>query len=254
MLGKLRDGHANLVAPEIGQWEYDGWFRDAPANFNEATALAYVTALRSANDGNLQYGRIGQNIGYLRIRSFAGPSWGGDIDTIIGALTETSGMIIDVRDNFGGLMVNSDLIASRFADRERIYARVRYRNGPRHDDFTNWINRYVTPGGKAQYKGPVIVLTNRRVFSAAESFALEMRALPHVRIVGDTTGGGSGSPITRELPNGWTYRVSRWQETPPDGRSYEGIGIAPDFPVQISPSDERRLRDSILEWAIANLH
>ncbi len=253
MLGDLHDGHVDLVAPGVGEWGYDGWYRDRPANFDEVTAVTYVTALRSAGDGNLQYGRIDQNIGYIRIRSFAGSGWADDIDMVIHNLALTRGIIVDIRDNTGGSTLNSDLIASRFADRERLYAQVRYRNGPRHDDFTEWLMRYVRPGGRMQFKAPVIVLTNRRVFSAAESFVLEMRSLPHVRIAGDTTGGGSGSPITRELPNGWTYRVPRWQETPPDGRPYEGTGIVPDFNVQITKADALHRRDTILEWAIGIL-
>jgi len=60
-----------------------------------------------------------------------------------------------------------------------------------------------------RYTDPIALLTNRRTFSAAESFVLAMRTLPQVTIVGDTTGGGSGNPLHRELPNGWGLSVSR---------------------------------------------
>ena len=249
MLGQLRDGHVSINAQSLGTWGYNGWHQGRPANFAESVALSYVTSVKSAGAGNLQYGFLGQDIGYLRIRSFGGSGWAPDIDNILAALSATAGIIIDIRDNGGGSDLNSDVIASRFTDRRREYAQVRYRNGPRHDDFTAWFKRWLEPDGKAQFTKPVIVLTNRRTFSTSESFLLQMRALPHVRVVGDTTGGGSGNPITRELPNGWTYRVPRWQETPPDGQPYEGIGLAPHVTVWITAQDSARKKDTILETA-----
>ena len=86
---------------------------------------------------------------------------------------------------------------------------------------------YLEPTGKRQFLGPVAVLTNRRTFSAAESFVLAMRTLPQVTLVGDTTGGGSGNPLFREMPNGWSLSVSRWLERAPDGTTHEGRGIGP---------------------------
>lgn len=94
------------------------------------------------------------------------------------------------------------------------------------------------------------VLTNRGVYSAAEDFVLAMRALPQVRTVGDTTGGGSGNPIARELPNGWVLHVPRWQVWAADGTFFEGVGLAPDLPVQMTDADRARGRDTILERAL----
>jgi C-terminal processing protease CtpA/Prc len=253
MLGELRDGHVSINALSIGTWGYNGWQNDRPANFQESVVRSYITSLRNAGNGNLQYGFVDQDIGYLWIRSFGGSGWARDVDDILDALSASRGIIVDIRHNGGGSDLNSDVIASRFADRRREYAQVRYRNGPRHDDFTEWMKRWLEPAGKQQYTKPIIVLTNRRTFSTSESFLLQMRALPHVRVVGDTTGGGSGNPITRELPNGWTYRVPRWQETPPDGRPYEGIGLAPDVAVWVTAEDVARKRDTILDTAISLL-
>ena len=253
MLAELRDGHVSINALSLGTWGYDAWHKDRPANFDESVIKSYVTTVKNVGGGNLQYGFVAQDIGYIRIRSFGGAGWARDIDEILATLGASRGIIIDIRDNGGGSDLNSDVIASRFADRKREYAQVRYRNGPRHEDFTDWLKRWLEPQGKQQYTKPVIVLTNRRTFSTSKSFLLQMRALPHVHVVGDTTGGGSGNPITRELPNGWTYRVPRWQETPPDGQQYEGVGLVPDVVIWITAEDAARKRDTILETGIALL-
>ncbi|WP_438589109.1 S41 family peptidase [Duncaniella dubosii] len=54
----------------------------------------------------------------------------------------------------------------------------------------------------------VIVLANRSTFSAANNFVSVMKLLPGVRVVGATTGGGSGMPYSSELPCGWSVRFS----------------------------------------------
>jgi C-terminal processing protease CtpA/Prc len=77
-----------------------------------------------------------------------------------------------------------------------------------------------------------------------------MQSMPHVTIVGDTTGGGVGSPIFRELPNGWTYRLSTMIEADAQGRIIEGSGIIPDVPLRTSVTDSTNGIDRILEKGI----
>ena len=253
MLQPLQDTHVTLVAPGIGRWSYEAWPK-APANYSEQVVLGrYVGGITRGRADHLYYGTTAQGLGYIRIRDFVGSGWIADIDRAVGALYDAPGIIVDVRDNGGGTDLLSDPIAGRFADRKRVVERVRYRDGPAHDQFTDWIDRHVEPSGARRYTKPVVLLTNRRVISTAESFVLSMRVLPHVTVVGDTTAGGSGNPIARELPNGWSFRLSRWQTTTPEGASYEGVGLAPDVPVRITDADARAGRDTILERAIALL-
>jgi C-terminal processing protease CtpA/Prc len=97
-----------------------------------------------------------------------------------------------------------------------------------------------------------MVLTNRGVYSASEDFVLAMRATK-ATIVGDTTGGGSGNPLIKALPNGWIYRIPRWQQVTPEMKSYEGTGITPDIAVWISKPDSLAKKDTILERAMMEI-
>ena len=109
----------------------------------------------------------------------------------------------------------------------------------------------MNPGSKIKWTDkPVIVLTNRRSYSATEWFVLFMDLQPNVQIVGDTTGGGGAVPITRELPNGWILRVSNTQTRLPSGKVFQKSGIFPDVPVWIPQEDETNNIDTILEKAI----
>ena len=80
-----------------------------------------------------------------------------------------------------------------------------------------------------------------------------MRTFPNVITVGDTTGGGSANPEERDLPNGWSFRVSRWLVWTPEGTTFEGVGLAPEFPGWITDEDAARGVDTILELAITEL-
>lgn len=79
-----------------------------------------------------------------------------------------------------------------------------------------------------------------------------MKARGDVATVGDTTGGGSGNPVMRELANGWTYRISRWQLFDAVREPFpEGVGLAPDVPVILDSAEPAR--EEILERALAEL-
>lgn len=87
--------------------------------------------------------------------------------------------------------------------------------------------------------------------SCAEDFVLAMRVLPTVTVVGDTTGGGSGGPIVRELPNGWTYQLSEWIEYIPSRQMFEGVGLAPGVVAKATLADAEHGVDAAMERAIA---
>ena len=95
----------------------------------------------------------------------------------------------------------------------------------------------------------MVVLTNRGSFSAANDFALIMKAFPYVKLIGDRTGGGGGFPINSELPNGWTYRFSSNLTLSPDSFNVEN-GIPPDIKVDLKKSDEDIGIDTIIEEAL----
>lgn len=77
-----------------------------------------------------------------------------------------------------------------------------------------------------------------------------MKTLPNVRIVGDTTGGGSGMPFTSELPNGWNVRFSACSILDPGGNETE-FGVAPSdgCKVDMDSTDMASGHDTILETA-----
>ena len=103
---------------------------------------------------------------------------------------------------------------------------------------------YLEPSSNIRWHKPVCVLTNRSVYSAANSFAVMMHALPNVTLVGDHTGGGSGMPMSSSLPNGWSVRYSACPMYD-NKQQHTEFGIAPDVAVGIGSSGN----DEIIETA-----
>ncbi len=247
----LKDGHVNIIT-STGQCGYSGWRDNYPHNFffNQVKIVYLNNTYTVTGKENITYGRLSGGVGYVHIAGFSGSGWADDIDVALRELGPFDALVVDVRDNGGGSTSNAESIAGRFADQERLFSYYQYRNGPGHSDFTELKPKYVKPEGEERFTGPIALLTNRGCFSACENFTLAMDGLPNVTIVGDTTGGGFGNPLFRELPNGWTYRFPVWIQSTHDGRVLEGIGIAPDVPETITSTDIRFAKDAILEKAL----
>ncbi|HZH71827.1 MAG: hypothetical protein GXY77_14355 [Fibrobacter sp.] len=205
----LRDGHVTVWNEErVAYYNYRDNNAPTPNWIGHDAVISYLADTTQVNN-TMYYGKIRDlDIGHLYIRNFRErPSDYDRIDGIIAKFSNTKGMIVDVRNNGGGDSQNAKKIASRFADSSRLCCKTRRKNGPGHGDFNEWEDHYINPAENAYHK-KVCVLINEYSYSSAEMFALFMKAFPHVMLVGDTTGGGGGSPITRELPNGWLYRFS----------------------------------------------
>jgi hypothetical protein len=244
----LKDGHVNLYSSNQYS-NYTAWYDAYPLNqLNIGRYFEYVYHPNNI----ILYGKIrGHSVGFVYISSFAGEKEDYEIiDEILDELSDLKGIVIDVRSNGGGNSQNADFIAGRFTDETYFAFKYRYRNGPGHTDFTRWYDYYLKPDSGSAYVKPVAVLSNRRSYSSTEWFISEMRVIPHATIVGDTTGGGSGNPMIRQLPNGWTFRLSNSQKQLPEGRDFQYTGIYPDVPVWITPADSARGIDTILETAI----
>lgn len=249
MLGELRDGHVSLVS-DFDVARHSDWYFDYPANYNETI----VERNYLGKDHRLVLPfptQVIRNVGYIRYSSFLNPIDGDRLDQLIDDYRNLNGVIIDIRDNTGGALAYVDTLATRLAQRsgeEKItVGYVRYKEGPAHDDFTRTYP--VKLSEHASFDRPVVVLTNRTVYSAANAFASYMATLSNVTLVGDVTGGGGGAPYSGELLNGWKFRFSATQLMDLNQVPIEN-GVEPDVRVDISPEDEAAGRDTILETAL----
>ena len=246
MLAELRDGHVNIMAShDYGR--YWSWYESYPANFSDSLYRLYMgTDYRIA--AGIDYRILDDNIGYIRYESFSYGIGEGNLNEVLIYLMPCQGLIIDIRNNGGGDLTNAEKLAARFCTEKTLVGYIQHKTGSGHSDFSTMEPRYLEPSANIRWQKPVVLLTNRHVFSAANEFTMYMKTLPQVTVVGDQTGGGAGMPLCSSLPNGWVVRFSAVPAYDSEKHSTE-FGIAPDHYVSLSDEDFYKGKDTIIEFA-----
>lgn len=255
MLDELRDGHVNLSSWFETSY-YRKWWSDYPQNYDERLVEQYYLNFGYHALGSVYYGILmPHNIGYLRIPTFSSGLGESNIDAILDYFTLCAGIVIDVRDNGGGDLTNVETYVSRFISEPIVAGYMIHKNGPGHNDFSDpYEYRYTPANGHRLWLKPVAVLTNRSTFSAANNFVGIMKSLPTVTVVGATTGGGSGMPLSSELPCGWGIRISACRILDPEGHDTEfGVQPHPGYEIDLDPIAALAGKDTMLDAAIAAL-
>jgi hypothetical protein len=250
MLYDLRDGHVNLVSP-FDRSRYWEWYLGSPENFSYALLERSYFRNNQRFIGPFHYLDMGEII-YIYYGSFSNTISESSLDIIIQNLAGKKGLIIDVRNNGGGSIENATRMASRFTGEKRLAGYNFVKTGPGHNDFRK-SEIYIEPHKGTRYSGEVVVLTNRKSYSATTYFTQFMSVLPNVTFVGDITGGGGGMPAFHDLPNGWLLRVSSSKFYSPQGFNIES-GIPPHVRVNMSEESVSEGKDDILETAISILN
>ena len=203
---------------------------------------------KSIQGGKFVYGIINRKIGYIYIQTFNNDNsgWYKSFSNIINKMKTTQGMILDVRSNEGGSMSIANYILSFFIDKP-------FLSSIWLDANQNELPRFSIQPAQNYYSKPVILLQNGVSFSSAEGFICMMRELPNVTTLGDTTGGGGGSPkefkisynIIINLPTAALLTYQR--------KFVEWNGIEPDILLQQTKTELENGKDPQLEKAISIL-
>ena len=251
MLAELKDGHTNLFS-SFDVARYWAWYEDYPANFNAEIQKNYLgTDYKIA--GGLKYKRLSNDqVGYVYYGNFSSGVGESNLDNMFIHFKDCRGLILDVRNNGGGAMSNSDRITQRFLEEKILTGYVTYKTGNGHTDFSSPYPLYLSPSDRLRWTKPVIVLTNLQCYSATNNLVSIMRLLPHVTVMGDCTGGGSGFPFSSELPIGWGIRFSACPILDADKKHTE-FGIEPDEKVSMTEEDMKKGKDTIIEAAIGHI-
>lgn len=159
-------------------------------------------------------------------------------------------LILDLRDNPGGLLKSAVEVASRFVPPGRVITSVVTASGTQRERAI--ASQYLDP------RWPIVVLVNRGSASASEIVAAAIQDYGIGTIVGTTTfGKGLVQQIVR-LPDGSALMVTIAKYLSAKGREINRTpefrgGVTPDIEVEITEEDYRNRRDSQLERAIALL-
>lgn len=269
MIKPFGDAHTSLNAPKLKRGFYG--FRpgtDRPRGgidkLFEATARAYLHGpLKKFCNGQIEYGHIDPETGYLRIISFSGYSKQGDfasgsaaLQSALDEIFSDSGLralVIDVRVNFGGDDPYGIDIAARLATAEYLAYTKQARSDPA--DHNKWTARdpsVVRPSSRPGFRGPVVELIGPLTISAGETFTQAlMGRTPRVQRIGENTQGVFSDVLGRRLPNGWLFGLPNEIYLTPDEKAFDGAGIPPDIEVPVfAAADVKAGKDPALARAL----
>jgi hypothetical protein len=234
MLGELDDGHVWFVEPEgaMVAWRHN------PVRSNLNSDAIESTLAGASSIGN-SFARVGtvqpEGFGVVRIvrQSRASAASVQEVVEFIRAHEDAPGFVVDLRTAEGGSEPLAELIAREFAVRDTVYARSKFRDGPRPSDFGPVYDR-VLKASDRPFTKPVVCLLGPGCVSSGEAFAKMMKCLPHVTTLGLPTRGSSGNPRPFTLPGvPVTVMYSRWVDMLPDGTPIEGRGVPPQIVVDL---------------------
>jgi carboxyl-terminal processing protease len=165
-------------------------------------------------------------VGYLRIKTFQNGTHTELLDHIKqlrqAAHGELRGVVLDMRNNPGGLVNEATAVADEFLSSGVIF--TTRRRGQIVDDL-----RADSLG--ALRRGPVVVLVNEYSASAAELVAGALQDNKRAPVVGAPTFGKGSVQTIVDLPGGAGLRLTTLRYYTPSGRPIQAQGVKPDILV-----------------------
>ena len=197
----------------------------------EFTLVRDVIPVRSVRHELLE-----KNYGYIRISQFQEKT-DGEFEKAMKALEEESkgtlrGLILDLRNNPGGLLDQAVKISDRFIDSGLIVSV----EGRKEDQR---IKFYAHPDGQLS-RYPLVVLVNGGSASGAEIVAGAIQDHGRGILLGTHTFGKGSVQTIIPLKDGSGLRLTTARYYTPNGRSIQAKGIVPDFIVNPSRPEEEK--------------
>ncbi len=185
---------------------------------------------------SVRYELLEKNYGYIRISQFQEKT-DGDFEKAMKALEEQSkgalkGLILDLRNNPGGLLDQAVRISDRFIDSGTIVSI----DGRREEVKQKWPAH--PDGTAARY--PLIVLVNGGSASGAEIVAGAIQDHGRGILVGTQTFGKGSVQTIIPLKDGSGLRLTTARYYTPSGRSIQAKGIVPDIIVNPTRPEEEK--------------
>lgn len=214
---------------------------DAPFDVTLTRAIIKITSVRHRREGN---------IGYVRITSFNETTDGGlkkALDSLKADIgTDMSGLVLDLRNNPGGLLNQAISVSDVFLSQGEIVSTRGRRKGD--------AQRFNARGSDMLDGLPVVVLINGGSASASEIVAGALQDHGRAVIMG-TDSFGKGSVQTIVPLGDAALRLTTARYYTPSGRSIQATGIEPDIYVpqaRVEALTNRRRSEADLRGHLGN--
>jgi carboxyl-terminal processing protease len=188
----------------------------------------------------------GRKIAHVRLSGFTSGAHGEVRDAVDELLDKgAEGVVLDLRDNGGGLLNEAVLISSIFIPDGTIVST---------DGRARPKRVFEATGNAIDSKIPVVVLVNRSSASASEIVTGALQDRHRAEVVGTRTFGKGVFQEVRKLSNGGALDITVGEYFTPSGRNLggggvkQGAGIQPD--IKASDDADTKQRDEALDVAV----
>lgn len=228
------DGH---LVSETGYYESVELLRGVPGTDveikvmreGEEDYLFFTITRREIEIKTVKYGSFNHEdveIGYLQITTFSRPTHQEFLEALT-ILQNTDALVIDLRNNTGGLLSSALNISNMLVPRGHVVVTIRDRDGreeiyrSRGSLMSSWLE-----------DKPIVLLVNEGSASASEILAGALRDNDIAKIVGETTFGKATVQSVYELSNGGEIWLPSARYFTPSGTDIHLKGIIPDITVE----------------------
>ena len=150
---------------------------------------------------------------------FFGEGTAAQLATTLAALTPETGLVIDLRNNTGGLLDEAVAAADLFLAKDEVIVHV--------DDPEGRCDPRLSTRAPV-WSGQAVVIVNRATAAEAEAFVAALHTRAQAPIVGTWTAGRDDLPEGRSIGDGLVLQVPGHRMRDPLGRSWAGRGLQPD--------------------------
>lgn len=185
----------------------------------------------------------GKNIGYIWVWLF-GERTPEEFSKALIAVTGSGAksLIIDMRDNPGGLLTGAISLLENFTKKWDLLVETRW--------VKSTLNEKIFSSQEPNFKGKIVVLINKNSASAAEIFAGALSDLKLATLIGEKS---YGKWSVQEIFPLWTYwetklTIAKWYT--PLGKGIDWVGIKPDIEKIFTKDDFEKEQDPVIKEAI----
>src|SRR3989344_938482 len=174
---------------------------------------------------------LDDNIAYLQIYTFS-QNVDPDFEKAANEILKSSAtkLIVDLRNNPGGLLESAINLAGWFLDKNQIVTMEKFRDGTQEE--------FKSTGNGSLKIYPTIVLINGGSASASEILAGALNDNRNIQLVGEKSFGKGSVQELEQYAGGSSLKVTIAKWLTPKGRSISDLGIEPNYKVEIPKDTE----------------
>jgi carboxyl-terminal processing protease len=184
---------------------------------------------------------LDKRVGYIQLTTFISNDASREFRAALDKLSDADGIVLDLRDNPGGLLSNALEIADMLLEKGTIVSTI-----SRHTKHTD------LSSGEPLTRQPIVVLIDEESASASEILASALQDNARGILVGTRTYGKGLVQEINRLPGGAAVHITVSKYLTPSGENINKVGIAPDILVD-NKEDQMKVAIAYLKEKIASL-